>query len=304
MPVNTVGGSSTLVIDGYEPSSGTGSVEAPFSIVDETYFETLQIPLLHGRVFSDADQTGSERVAVINEEMARRYWGDSDAVGRRFRSQGSADSWVHIIGVVGDTKVRELTEEPRVLFYRAWEQVNPSRVTFFVRTAGDPGALVGTMRRELRAVNDALPVQQAKTMEAHLADSLFTERLAAQFVGAFGFLALVLSSLGLYGVVSFTVSRRMLEVGVRMALGADSRNVVWLVLRDVVGLVAVGIVVGLGLALGAAIGLAGLLYGVSPVDPVTYIGVSAILLLIAVIAGFAPALRAASADPVTALRQS
>jgi len=297
-------GTTSLVMEGYEPPSGQTSVEVPFSIVDARYFETLHIPLLYGRTFTDADNADGERVAVVSEALALRYFGDVNAVGRRFRSEGAPDSWRLIVGVVDDTIVRELTEDTGPQTYYPWNQSGVESGFVLVRTAGDPAGAIGMLRAELRAIDPDIPVLSAATMADHLADSLSAPRLAARFLGGFSVVALVLASLGLYGVVSFAVGRRMLEVGVRMALGARSQQVVWLVLREVAVLVCVGVVLGLGLSLTATSALSGLLFGVSPNDPVTLAAVAAVLLVVALGAALIPARRAARADPLLALRQS
>ena len=302
LPVSSRG-TTTLVIDGYEPISGTGSVEVPFTVVDEGYFRTLRIPLLHGRAFTSVDRADSERVAVVSEAMARRYWGDSDAVGRRFRSQGG-ETWVRVVGVVGDTIIRDLMEDTGPQMYRPWTQSANSAGVVFVRTSGDPAAVIGMLRGELRAIDAEIPVLRARTMAGHLSDSLSLPRMGVRFLSGFGFVALALAALGLYGIVSFAVGRRMVEVGVRMALGARSGQIVGLVLKEVTLLVGVGVVLGVGLSLVAAAGLSGLLFGISPADPVTFAFVGAVMLAVAIGAAMIPALRAAKADPVLALRQS
>jgi len=302
LPV-TPRGTTSLVMDGYEPPSGQNSVEVPFTIVDAGYFETLRIPLMHGRTFGAVDVVDGERVAVISEAMARRYWGDSNAVGRRFRSEGAPDSWRRVVGVVSDTIVRDLTENTGPQVFYPWAQTQPSSGAVFVRTAGDPSAVLGMMREELRAIDADIPVLRANTMAAHLGDSLSLPRMGVRFLGGFGFVALLLASLGLYGVVSFAVGRRMRELGVRMALGAQAGQVVWLVMREVAALVGVGIGLGLALSLAATAALEGVLFDVSPTDPVTLAAVAAVLLLVALGAATVPALRAANADPTTALRR-
>jgi ABC-type antimicrobial peptide transport system permease subunit len=170
----------------------------------------------------------------------------------------------------------------------------------FARAANDPASLVGMLRAELRAIDPDIPVLEAATMASHLSDSLSVPRLAARFLSGFGLLALVLASLGLYGVVSHAVGSRMTEVGVRMALGARSSQVLWLV----VVLVGIGLAVGVGLSLAAGTGVSGVLFGISPTDPVTFAAVAAVLLIVALGAALLPATRAAKADPVLALRQS
>ncbi|MGD8818386.1 MAG: ABC transporter permease, partial [Acidobacteriota bacterium] len=297
-------GTTSLVMEGYEPPSGQTSVEVPFSIVDARYFETLRIPLLYGRTFTAADNPDGERVAVVSEALALRYFGEADAVGRRFRSEGAPDSWRRIIGVVDDAIVRELTEDTGPQAYYPWTQSAASSGFVLVRTAGDPAGAIGMLRDELRAIDPDIPVLSAATMSAHLADTLATPRLAARFLGGFSLVALVLASLGLYGVVSFAVGRRMLEVGVRMALGARAGQVVWLVLREVAVLVCVGVLLGLGISLFATSALSGVLFGVSSTDPLTLASVAFLLLAVALGAALVPALRAAQADPLLALRQS
>ncbi|HEX9700268.1 MAG TPA: ABC transporter permease [Acidobacteriota bacterium] len=303
MPV-TSRGTTTLIIEGYEAPSGIDGVEVPFNTVDTGYFETLRIPLRHGRTFTRADTADGERVAVVSEAMARTYWGESDAVGRRFRSEGAPDSWRRVVGVVGDTTIRDLTENPGPQMYVPWTQSGATSAVVFARAANDPASLVGMLRAELRAIDPDIPVLEAGTMASHLSDSLSVPRLAARFLSGFGLLALVLASLGLYGVVSHAVGSRMTEVGVRMALGARSGQVLWLVLREVVVLVGIGLVVGVGLSLAAGTGVSGVLFGISPTDPVTFAAVAAVLLIVALGAALLPATRAAKADPVLALRQS
>ncbi len=302
LPV-TPRGTTSLVMEGYEPPSGQNSVEVPFNIVDSRYFETLRIPLLHGRTFTDADRADTESVAVVSEAMALRYWGDSDGVGRRFRSEGAPDAWRRVIGVVGDAIIRDLTENTGPQVYYPWGQSTASAGIVFVRTAGDPSGVLGMMREELRAIDAEIPVLRASTMTEHLSASLSLPRMGVRFLGGFSTVALVLASLGLYGVVSFAVSRRMLEVGVRMALGAQSSQVAWLVLREVAALVCIGIVLGLGLSVAATAALAGVLFDVSSTDPLMLTMVAVVLLVVAMSAAMIPALRAARADPVLALRQ-
>ncbi len=303
LPV-TPRGTTSLVMEGYEPPSGQLSVEVPFNTVGARYFETLNIPLLHGRTFTEVDRPDSEAVAVVSEALAERYWGTTDAVGRRFRSEGRPDSWRRVVGVVEDTIIRDLTEDTGPQVYYPLAQVGASSGVVFVRTAGDPAAALAMMRQELRAIDADIPVLGANVMIDHLSESLSVPRMAVRFLSGFGGVALALASLGLYGVVSFAVGRRMLEVGVRMALGARSGQVVWLVLREVTALVCVGVVLGVGLSVVATTALAGVLFGVSPADPVTLVSVALLMLAVAIGAGAVPAMRAAAADPVVALRQS
>lgn len=297
-------GTTSQVMEGYEPPSGQNSVEVPFSVVDDRYFETMRIPLLHGRTFSSADRSDSERVAIVSEAMALRYWGERNAVGRRFRSEGSPDGWRRVVGVVGDSIISDLTEETGPQAYFPWEQTGASSGVVLVRTTADPAAVIAMLRDELRAIDPDIPVLRANTMAGHLGESLALPRIGVRFLSGFGVVALTLACLGLYGIVSFAVGRRMVEVGVRMALGARGGQVVWLILREVAFMVGLGIVLGLGLSLLATAALEGALFGVSPTDPITLLTVAGMLLLVAVGAALVPALRAAKADPLLALRNS
>ncbi|MEE8585795.1 MAG: ABC transporter permease, partial [Acidobacteriota bacterium] len=167
-PISGFGGSSTLILEGYQSPSGTGAVEVAWAYVGPSYFETLQIPILQGRGFTDADHEETVPVAVINETMARRYWGRLEVVGRRFRYQADEDSWVQIVGVARDTRVFNVIEDPRDLFYRPLEQQPSAAVSFLVRSSQNPSSLLAPMRRELRQVESRLTVLGAKTMAEHL----------------------------------------------------------------------------------------------------------------------------------------
>ena len=305
LPVTNTGGSNTLEIEGYEPAagSGTGKAEVIYAYVDTAYFRTVGIPLLHGRLLDDTDREDTPRVAVVNEAFARKYWGVSDAVGRRYRHEGAPDSWVRVIGVVADAKVRAPHEAPTPLFYRPLTQgVALTRLYVVARTQADPAALVGVMRDELRELDALVPVYQAGTIGDHVEVSLGLPRAAASVVGFFGALALMLATLGLYAVVSFTVSRRTTEMGIRIALGASGKRVVMTVLRETCAVVAAGLAAGIALSLLAAPVLESVLYGVEASDPVTFAAMASFMALVAAAAAYVPARRAARTDPVRTLR--
>ncbi len=208
------------------------------------FFETLRIPLLHGRVFDARDRAGTPSVAVVTETMARQYFGAVDAVGRRFRNGNQPNSWMEVIGVVRDTGTRSLSPDDVLArqpsqFYRSYTQAGLVPATVIARTSGDAAALLGAMQRELRAVDVTLPVITAQTMAQDLERSQAAPKVVATFLGALGGLALVLASIGLYAVVAFAVARRSREIGIRMALGARSQQVVWSIARGVAGLIGV-----------------------------------------------------------------
>jgi predicted permease len=300
LPV-TPGGTTTQVIDGYEPRVGTGSVELPFAFVTRRYFETMAIPLLAGRAFTADDRPGMARVVVVNETAARLFWG-GNAVGGRIRSQSSTGAWREVVGVVGDVKVGDIREPPTPMFYISAEQAGVSPSIVVARTRGDPAALINPLRTALRDVRSTLAVTRLVTFEAHLGSALADLRTATALLGIFSLLALLLASLGVYAAVSFTVERRLQELGIRLALGAPRSRIVGMVVGQSLVVVAMGLTAGLSLAVLATRGLEGMLFGVGAVDQATFAAAGVVLLLAAGVAAFLPARRAARADPAEVLR--
>lgn len=281
------------------------------------FFDTLQIPLLHGRVFDARDRADSPRVAVITETMARQHFGVVNAVGRRFRSPNDPDSWTEVIGVVSDTGTGNFDDD--VLdpiappFYRSYTQSGSLPTTVLARTSGDAAALVAAMQRELRALDATLPVVAAMTMAQNLESSQTPPKAVAAMLGALAALGLVLASIGLYAVVAFAVARRSREIGIRMALGARSPHVVWSIARGVAGLVGAGTGAGLALAMlvmlamrGSSgrgdIGIGSISVYRPNIDPVALLAIAAVTAVVGVVAAFVPARRAAAMDPLDALR--
>ncbi len=219
------------------------------------YFDALRIPVLRGRVFDERDRLDTPRVAVISADTAVRYFGSLDAVGRRFRleNEPSSSSWFEVIGVVKQT-TPDVVDGTRPLFYRSYLQADRPPTTVLARTSLDATALVGAMQRELRAMDPRLPVISALTLEQHMEDALFFSKTMSVFLGALGILGLTLAGIGLYAVVAFAVSQRSREVGIRMALGARSSQVTWLIAREVASVM--GVAVALGAGLSVAVGLA------------------------------------------------
>jgi predicted permease len=282
------------------------------------FFATLRIPLLHGRVFDARDRAGTPSVAVVTETMARQYFGAVDAVGRRFRNRNEPNSWMEVIGVVGDTGARSFSPDDVVArqssqFYRSYTQSGLVPTTVIARTSGDAAALLGAMQRELRGVDVTLPVITAQTMAQDLERSQAAPKVVATLLGALGGLGLVLASIGLYAVVAFAVARRSREIGIRMALGARSPQVVWSMARGVAALVGVGTSIGLVLTVlvmralratsgSADIGIGNLDVYRPNIDPVALVAIAAVTAVVGVAAAFVPARRAARMDPLVALR--
>jgi predicted permease len=268
-------------------------------------FAALGIPFVAGRDFGPQDSGGAEKVAVINESMARRFFGDENPMGRRFGFafpvRGDA---IEIVGVVKDAKYVSLRESTRPMFYMPFAQAQTGRgqMTLVVRMMGDQAPIIAAVQREARALDPAMPMFQAETMAAQLDASLGQDRLVATLSSVFGLLALLLACIGLYGVMAYDVARRTHEIGIRMALGATERQVVQLVLGETLWLVGIGAVIGLGAELAATRWVKSLLFGLQPNDPLT-IGLAVfVLLAVAAVAGYLPARRASRVDPMVALR--
>ena len=302
LPVQDRGGSSTTVIEGYDPPSGTGSVELIYSAVGPEYFETMGVPVLEGRAFTPQDGGDTAPVAIMNATAARRYWGGTSPIGRRIRPQSAPDFWIEVVGVVEDVRIRAMTESPTPMFYRPTSQWGLGSAYFVVRTDGDPATLAATLRSELRELRPALAINELGTLESHLRDGLAPSRIAAMVLGVFSALALLLASLGIYAVVSFAVARRSSELGIRIALGAARGKVLMMVLREIMVTVAIGLGVGMSVAALAAVQLEGVLFGMRGLDPTAFTGGALLLVLVAGFAAYLPARRAAVADPVVALR--
>jgi predicted permease len=293
--------SSTVKVEGYEAKEDENMNPDNNGVAPE-FFATLGIPLLSGRDFTVSDELEAPRVAVVNEAFARYFFGDGDAVGRRF-TFGRDDSLVTIVGVAGNGKSMNLREEPERFIYFPYTQSRDlGSVTFYVRGELDPEALGARVREAVGRVDDTLPVTDLKTMNRQIEESLFVERLVAALSLAFGGLATLMAAVGLFGLLSFTVAARTRELGIRVALGAQRTGVVLMVLKEVALLAVLG--VGIGLPAGLVFGrfVESELYGLSARDPMALGIATFVLLATAAVAGAIPAARASRVDPMVALR--
>jgi predicted permease len=269
--------------------------------VEPSYFATIGIPLRGGRAFTAADREGGAPVAIVNETMAKTFWPGVSAVGQRFKFFGDTTP-NEIVGVAKDAKYNGLGEDPQPYVYVPHEQRYASGVTLIARTARDPLELVSTVEREIRAYDRNLPITLARPVRDVLSDSLWAPQAGALLLALFGGLALILAAVGLYGVMSFAVAQRQREIGIRMALGAGSPSVLRLILGQALWIVAIGLALGLVLGFGVGHLAQSLLFGVPATDPVALLGTSALLALVAFLASFIPARRAAGVDPNSVLR--
>ncbi len=274
------------------------------NMISPTYLETLGVPIIEGRGFAETDIAGSPAVAVINQTMARTFWPNESAVGHTVQVlNGTQSRTYRIVGVNRDHKQHGVLEKPYPFAYFADSQrPNPSYKYIVARTNGGADALLAAMRRELLSMESGLVFMGNSTMDQNMGTSLMPARVGAMLATAFGGLGTLLAAIGLYGVIAFSVARRTREIGVRMALGARPQAVLSMVMRQGFAIVAIGLGVGAVLAAGAATALRGLLYGITPFDPIAWGLAIAAMIAAAAFANFLPARRAMRIEPMAALR--
>jgi predicted permease len=287
-----------------QPDGTVRDSQPAFNVVGPGFFYTVGIPLLAGREFGVLDQPNSPPVAVVNRAFARKFFGEDNPVGKRFGNAGAgSSSQIEIVGVIGDAKYGGLREQPRPMFYLPLFQNLENRpYNVHARMAGNPSAVVAAMRREILSMDQDISVYNVRTINEVIDLLLQHDRMFAVLASVFGLLALLLTSIGIYGVVAYQITRRTGEVGIRMALGAQRRDVLWMFMRETLLVLAAGAAIGLPAAIAAAHPLRSLLFGLEPSDPVTIIWATVTLVGAGALAGFLPARRAASLLPMDALR--
>jgi putative ABC transport system permease protein len=288
-----------FTIEGNAPPQNGEEPRADIRMATPGYFETMKMALVKGRFIDSRDRMGAPGAMVINETMARRYFGSADPIGRVVANpHGKAE----VVGIVGDVKHYGLDREPRAeLFMPAYQQPL-NGMALIVRTASDPKTFIDTIRREVLAIDAEQPIYDASAMVDVVARSVFLPRISMVLLAAFAVCALLLAVVGIYGVVSYSVTQRTRELGVRMALGAGAGDTLRLVLRRSMLLVVGGTVCGLLASVALTRVMSGLLYDISPLDPIVFVGVSSVLAAAGFVASFIPARRATRVDPMIALR--
>jgi len=285
-------------IPGYEPGPDE-SMSIRYNMVTPGYFEAMAITILSGRPFLDMDDRDGAPVLIVNQQFVNRFWPGEDVVGRIVRTGGEERE---IVGVVPTGKYFSLGEEPSAFMYLPQAQYWSFPMTAHLRTTGDPNELAVSVRREVQRLDASMPVADLRTMTSTLGVSLFPARLGGAALGIFGVLGMILAAVGIYSVMAYSVSQRTHEIGIRVALGAATGSVVGMVIKKGMTMVGVGVVLGAGLAIGAGNLMQGMIYGVSAIDPITFLGIPGMLCAVALLATYLPARRAASVDPMKALR--
>jgi putative ABC transport system permease protein len=308
MPFSGNWSTGSFRVEGYEPPPNAPGPWGDQRVVNPSFFTTLRVPLVKGRLFTEQDGATGAQVAIVDEEMVRRYWPNADPIGKRLTfddpQRDSVVNWMTVVGVVGHTKHEGLDAEDRVQLYHPYRRPGflGGAMTFAVRTAGDPNAALPAVRSAIHGIDRDVPLANVATMEVNIGNSMGQRRFAMLLLGLFAAMAAVLASIGIYGVMSYSVTQRAHEIGIRMALGAARRNVLSLVMGQGLVLVGVGVAIGVAGAFGLTRLIASQLFGVQPTDPVTFTLVALLLIGVAMLATLVPALRATRVDPIIALR--
>jgi predicted permease len=295
-----------ITVDGYVPNApGEDLIISSSGYVSPDYFRAMGIPLLKGRYFDEHDKKGAQEVVIVDDKFAERFWPNEDPLGKRMR-RGDSGPWRTVVGVVADEKEYGVESEPPITAYYPVEQFNIGSRFLVARTSGDPAEMTALVKEEIRAIDPELPAYDVYTMEQRLHDSLARRRFSMTLLGVFAAFALILAAIGIYGVMTYWVNQRTHEIGIRMALGAEARDVMRLLLKQGLALAALGISVGLVGTLALTYfyreRLSTLLYQITANDPITLGVISLVLLLVALAAIFVPARRATKVDPIVALR--
>ena len=304
LPLSEMFAWGPITIEGRTPPPGENFINADERIVSGHYFEAMQIPLRQGRFFNDLDTPDTQEVAIIDEYFAQQYWPHEDPLGKRIRTGGldSKEPWITIVGVVGRVKQDALDSNPRIAFYFPHSQYTTSAMNVVLRSNVAPAALTSALKKEIRELDPDLPIYNVRTMDDRVQESLARRRFSMVMLGLFAALALALATIGIYGVMAYMVNQGTREIGIRLALGATQRNILQLIVRQGMILALTGVAIGLAGAFALTRLMRSLLFGVRSTDPLTFVAIAALLTLIALLASYIPARRAARIDPMVSLR--
>jgi predicted permease len=301
VPVDLHFSREPIFVEGQPAMRPNQAPRAMTSRISPGYFGAMNTRIIRGRDFTNQDDENAQPVAIVNETFARRYWPNQDPIGKRFSAGEPEDPKMQIVGVVQDGKYGGLNEKAQLYFCRPIFQSYLGSTTVIVRTNSDPQRLIPVVRKEIEKLDPNMPLSSAKTMTEKMTAPLMPARVAATVLGTFGILALILAAIGIYGVMSYAVSSRTQEIGVRVALGAKAVDVLKLTIGQGMMLVMIGAVLGTVIALALTRVTRSMLFGLSAADPITYGGVSAVLIVVALFACYIPARHATKIDPTTAL---
>jgi putative ABC transport system permease protein len=303
LPLAGTNADSSFAIEGQPANDRNPSPDEEKRQVSPDYFRALEIPLIKGRFFTDADNADAPSVIIVNQAFAKKFWPNQDAVGKRIVMGGMSEhpNWITIVGVIGDVRHFGLDIDPKPEMYVPFAQDPYFTAIYVVRGNQDAVSLLPAIRREIHAIDSAVPLANVRTFEQVIADSVAPRRLSVVLLGVFAGVAVLLASVGIYGVMSFLVVQRTQEIGVRMALGAQRGDVLKLILGRSLKLISAGAAIGLVVALMSTGALRALLYNVSAFDTPTFVLVTIFLAAVALAASYLPAMRATKADPMAAL---
>ena len=303
LPLDFFSSFDDVWVEGYQPRKDEGKLSYGYTSVSPGFFRTAGTPLLQGRDFTAQDKKDSPGVVIVNETFVRRFWPNEDPIGKRIRFSDETSPYLTVVGEARDGKYRNLSEDPQPFLFLPVEQRYPTEASFVVDTAGDPHAMVPAIRGVVRSLDENVPIFAVKSLDEHInGRSLLPFRVASGALAIFGGLGMVLAAVGLYGVMSYSVRQRTREIGIRMAIGAEPRQILRQVVGQGMSLALIGLGIGLVAALAAMRVIKSILLGVSAADPATFGAIPLMLLLVALVACYVPARRAMKVDPMVALR--
>jgi putative ABC transport system permease protein len=303
LPMGSEHWSGTFSVEGEPEGPNVQMPHAEYAVAVPGYFHAARIPLIAGRDFAVTDRSGAPAVAIVDEALARKHWPNQSAINKRINADGRPGDWATVIGVVGHVHNAgpQLEGEPQL--YLSYLQHAERTMSIVARTSAPVSSVAGPVRAAIKSTDAELPVAKFGSMDAIVSRALSRQRFNTLLLGIFAATALLLASIGLYGVMAFLVSQRTREIGIRMALGGEARSIRRMVLREGILICLAGLLVGAAVSLAVSRALSGLLFGVTPSDPATYVGIGVLLLAVGCVASYGPARRATLVSPIVALRE-